>query len=310
MAKRKKQTAVGPYDPTTGLPWTKEAFYAANPNLIVIDIPDTPTTSPNDPERSTDKLQGIETDTTGSTEDAGQLRNADDEQTNTQPLANNPPQAETAEQGEGDIASSTTVAGPTARDPPRETQSAASHRWRREGRDQEVAIFRDRVREEYTRLNPGCKRRDAHEWAWQTAIDSFPPGATKQPPEPPTAVLEASEPESDPADRVQGLGRLPFSWDVLPDNASLQAELSWVQSQRLRCVEERGNSVIVRLERASCPAPSMAALGWLETSIRSYAKFVDVVSRTLAVVQDEQEHTRRERLRLDEIRALLDEMQG
>jgi hypothetical protein len=48
----------------------------------------------------------------------------------------------------------------------------------------------------------------------------------------------------------------------------------------------------------------------LETSIRSYAKYIDIVSRALAVVQDEQESTRRERLRLDEIKALLDEMQG
>jgi DNA gyrase inhibitor GyrI len=78
----------------------------------------------------------------------------------------------------------------------------------------------------------------------------------------------------------------------------------------LSIVEERGNTTIVHLERASSPAPSKAALGWLETSIRSYAKYIDIVSRALAVVQDEQDSTRRERLRLDEIKALLDEMQG
>ena len=33
---------------------------------------------------------------------------------------------------------------------------------------------------------------------------------------------------------------------------------------------------------ASTPAPSMAALSWLETSIRSYAKYVDVVARALS----------------------------
>jgi cytoskeletal protein RodZ len=51
-------------------------------------------------------------------------------------------------------------------------------------------------------------------------------------------------------------------------------------------------------------------LGWLETSIRSYAKFVDIVSRALSTAVDEQDSVRRERLALAEITALLDEMQG
>jgi len=109
---------------------------------------------------------------------------------------------------------------------------------------------------------------------------------------------------------VQGLSLIPYSWPPLPDNASLQAELGWVQSQRLSIVEERGNTTVVHLERASSPAPSKAALGWLETSIRSYAKYIDIVSRALSTAVDEQEHTRRERMRLDEITSLLDEMQG
>jgi hypothetical protein len=109
---------------------------------------------------------------------------------------------------------------------------------------------------------------------------------------------------------VQGLSAIPPDWPAMSDNSSLQQELGWVQSQRLSIVEERGNTTIVHLERASSPAPSKAALGWLETSIRSYAKYVDIVSRALSTQVDEQESARRERLRLDEIKALLDEMQG
>jgi hypothetical protein len=110
-------------------------------------------------------------------------------------------------------------------------------------------------------------------------------------------------------DRLDGLDRLPDGWPELPDNASLQAEVGWVQAVRLRVVEHQPSGrTVVRLERARTPAPSWAALGWLETSIRSYAKYVDVVSRALKDEQDEQEGVRRERMAIDEIRGLLDEM--
>ena len=34
-------------------------------------------------------------------------------------------------------------------------------------------------------------------------------------------------------------------------------------------------------DRARTPAPSRAALGWLETSIRAYSKYIDVVAKAL-----------------------------
>jgi len=109
--------------------------------------------------------------------------------------------------------------------------------------------------------------------------------------------------------RVQGLGEIPTTWPTLADNAGQQAELSWVQANRLRVVEETASGAVrVHLDRASAPAPSWAALSWLETSIRSYAKYVDIVARSLSVAQDEQELVRRERLALEEIDALLAEM--
>lgn len=123
-----------------------------------------------------------------------------------------------------------------------------------------------------------------------------------------TSARTTSQPAADSTTRLQGLGDVPASWPAMPDNASLATEIGWVQSQRLRIVEERGNTTIVHLDRARSPAPSWAALGWLETSIRSYAKFVDVVSRAAVGDSDEVEHVRREQLAIDEIKALLDEM--
>jgi len=118
------------------------------------------------------------------------------------------------------------------------------------------------------------------------------------------ALCHPSPPES----RLQGLGDVPDAWLPLPDNASLQVEVAWVQSQRLRVVEERGQATIVHLDRAGTPAPSWSSLGWLETSIRSYAKFVDVAAKATATASDEAASVRRERMALDEIRSLLDEM--
>ena len=72
--------------------------------------------------------------------------------------------------------------------------------------------------------------------------------------------------------------------------------------------ESRSGQTVVRLERAHEPAPSRAAIGWLETSIRSYAKFVDVVGKCLSGDSDEASAIRKERMAIDEIRSLLAEM--
>ena len=102
---------------------------------------------------------------------------------------------------------------------------------------------------------------------------------------------------------------IPSAWPVLPPNAGQQAELAWVQANRLSVCEELSTGAIkVHLSRAHTPAPSHAALGWLETSIRSYAKYVDVVARVLKDEEAEAEGVRRERMAIEEIRGLLEEM--
>jgi len=108
--------------------------------------------------------------------------------------------------------------------------------------------------------------------------------------------------------QVVGLGDLPPDWPKLPPNAPLAAEIQWVQANRLRCVTDVGERSMVDLSKALTPAPSYAALGWLETSIRAYTKFVDVAAKATASLEDEREHVRRERLAIDDIRKLLAEM--
>jgi hypothetical protein len=124
------------------------------------------------------------------------------------------------------------------------------------------------------------------------------------------AVGEAgSDPRTRDGDsQVIGLGDLPPDWPRLPANAPLAAEIQWVQANRLQCVREAGERSLVDLSRALTPAPSYAALGWLETSIRAYTKFVDVAAKATAQLEDEREHVRRERMAIDEVRKLLAEM--
>ena len=107
---------------------------------------------------------------------------------------------------------------------------------------------------------------------------------------------------------VSGLSKIPANWGDLPSNAALSAEVSWVQANRLRVVRETADGVVVELSRSLSPAPSYAALGWLETSIKTYAKFVDVAAKATASQDGEAAEVRREIQSIEEVRRLLASM--
>jgi hypothetical protein len=185
-----------------------------------------------------------------------------------------------------------------------ETQADANRRWRNEGIDLQVAAFRDRARSDYIEENPGCKRRDAHEDAWRRALAEFPPDGVEKPDLPaPVASVEIPPPVAEPG--VTGLGAIPDGWPNLPSNASLQAEIAWVQANRLRIVAESTSGTAVNLGNALSPAPSHAALGWLETSCRAYSKYCDIAAKATAQQEHDAESVRRERLALADVLDLL-----
>lgn len=196
----------------------------------------------------------------------------------------------------------------------RETRLDATNRWYAEGIRSEVEEYRARIRDEAKARGVG--RYEANEIAWESALAKYPPPGVK--PSDPLAdpggqnVLTAQTLQNkvfSESARVAGLGDIPTSWGDLPSNASLAAEIGWVQANRLRVVEELPTGAVrVHLDRALSPAPSHAALGWLETSIRSYAKYVDVAARAASTVQDEQAMVTRERMRIEEVRELLGQM--
>lgn len=193
-------------------------------------------------------------------------------------------------------------------------------RLRREGRWSEAEPIRDDLMREARRS--GVEKREAQQMVYAKLVEMFPP---IQPAEPsgeesreeaggvdyPTArndVTGAIQARTRDEAAVTGLSDVPSEWPTLPQNATLAQEIQWVQANRLSVVRDLGDRAIVDLRKAMSPAPSWAALGWLETSIRAYAKFVDVAAKASAHVEDERDMVRRERMAIDEIRSLLAEM--
>jgi hypothetical protein len=198
---------------------------------------------------------------------------------------------------------------------------AVTNRLRKEGRWNEVEPIRDQMMRECKKRLPDKELRQA--WVYSELDRMYPPVQAK-----PAAVdtgfvgtkglregLSDTYPklgsaEGSDSGSIQGLNELPKGWPELAMNASLGADVGWVQANRLRVVEERpGKATLVKLEQALAPAPSWAALGWLETSIRSYAKYVDVASKVSGGQDDEGAVMRRERKSVDEVKALLREME-
>lgn len=181
------------------------------------------------------------------------------------------------------------------------TASRVFRRLNREGRWKNLEPLKDEMI--VGAKAQGMPAEEAREWAYSELDRLYPPLPPKK-----TKKEEAEESKPEAA-TVSGLGEIPLSWGKLPANSKQSIEVQWVQANRLLVVEEKpGGSTVVDLSKADSPAPSMGALGWLETSIRTYAKYVDVVGKSLATSSDETEQVRRERMAIEEIRSLLAEM--
>lgn len=191
--------------------------------------------------------------------------------------------------------------------------------WQRDGRWSEVEPQRDAMMREARRS--GLSKEDAREKVYAKLLEMFPQ-AKQQTDEPAseaggvvdqvavTAETTASTGGTHARDEaaVTGLDAIPPDWPALPPNAKLSVEIQWVQANRLSVVRDLGDRAVVDLGKAMTPAPSWSALGWLETSIRAYAKFVDVAAKASATLEDEREVVRREKLAIEEVRGLLAEM--
>ena len=191
-----------------------------------------------------------------------------------------------------------------------------TQRLQREGRWKDIEPERNEMMKLATK-GKKMPKAEAQAWVYSELDRMYPPlednktsGSTRKFSGSDAETREdgSTQPRGDDG-QIQGLSSLPESWPELPSNASLSTEVGWVQANRLRIVTERpGGATVVDLGQALSPAPSWAALGWLETSIRSYAKYVDVASKATSSDDGEAGVMRRERMAIEEVKALLEEM--
>lgn len=174
-----------------------------------------------------------------------------------------------------------------------------TQRLQREGRWKDIEPERDEMMK--LARKQGMSKGEAQAWVY-AELDRLYPALENR------TVSSSEGYGTNSGGQIQGFGDIPEVWPDLPANASLGTEIGWVQANRLRVVEERGNATRVHLDRAASPAPSWSALGWLETSIRSYAKYVDVAAKATASDDGEAGWMKREKIAIEEMEALLAEM--
>lgn len=176
---------------------------------------------------------------------------------------------------------------------------ALTQRWSSEGRWQEIQPVRDLMFRECRQK--GMDKAAAQAWTYAELEKLYPPlgdGVSNS-----SSVGDSSA----HAHAREGIAQqIPADWPPIPDNAALAVELAWVQSNRLRVVEGR----TMHLDRAGSPAPSWAALGWLDTAISNPAKWADICAKGLGQQELESDITKRERRSIAEVRALLREMRA
>lgn len=175
-------------------------------------------------------------------------------------------------------------------------------RFQKEGRWKEIEPIRDELMRK-ARKEMKLPKDEAREWAYSELESRFPPievGDAEPAAEP---VPTTSETPSH-GDGIR-FSPIPDSWGDLPSNSKLSEEIQWVQSNRLRIVEETPAGTFVNLDNSLTPAPSHAALGWLETSVRAYSKYCEIAAKSMSTVDAETDQIRRERSSIEEIRDLL-----
>jgi len=187
-----------------------------------------------------------------------------------------------------------------------EIKKEAGARWKREGRDKEVSAFRARTETEMrvAGLSVG-KAKDA---AFNMAVGMFPPLTQADGAEPPGAGEESAEPWGDWEDAIAQAG-LPESWGTLADSAPLDAEVEWVHQNRVLVVEDRqGKHPLFHWERARNPAPSYGAVNLMEFGATNRKGFMDILQRVKPGMGGDEEHVRREKTKVEEIRRVLEDL--
>jgi hypothetical protein len=146
-----------------------------------------------------------------------------------------------------------------------ESKAELTDRWRREGREEEVARFRRQVREDCRAQ--GVSKKEAHETAWSEAARNFPPLPPPKPPSPASGVrlIDGKTPAQRVAEwnaewavaEVVEVGQPPAD---LPEDTGVDEDLDWAWRNFLvivsRVIERHRMFWEIDWSRAVTPVPS------------------------------------------------------
>jgi hypothetical protein len=128
-------------------------------------------------------------------------------------------------------------------------------RLQRDGRWPDIEPLRDQMMRECRQK--GMSKAEAQAWTYSELDRLYPPPMEKPGEQNATSPdgngtsVTANFAVNQDVGRVQGLDDIPADWPTLPANASLAAEIQWVQASRLDVVEEDASTPGPR--RFPCP---------------------------------------------------------
>jgi len=187
--------------------------------------------------------------------------------------------------------------------------------WERQGRWEEASAFLEGVREKV--IAQGMLEPEASAFAWTRAEIAYPlklegnrfgekKGRWKQ--QGGKEAKEVLEQYGDP--QGQPDLRVPKSWGSLPGGVREREEVEWVAQNIGLVVKDRGQKPRYVLQRALRPAPSHRALNFLAFAVGNWNTFwKDVYPKYTAGSDEERDGGRRERMKIEEISRILDEME-
>ena len=184
-----------------------------------------------------------------------------------------------------------------------ESKIGLHDRLRRSGQWPEAAAWKDAKVKELRA--GGMGRAEAREEAWRLLAVEYPP-----------APSAAREPDPGPAGdgaaaKCTATGRvrpLPTAWGEIAESAPFEVEVEWVHQNRVLVVEDRPNKrPEFHWERAQRPAPSYGAVNLMEFAATNRKGFMDILQRMKPGMAGEEDIVRREKVRIEEIRRILEQ---
>ena len=130
----------------------------------------------------------------------------------------------------------------------------------------------------------GVTQPEAKEEAWRLLAAKYPPGA---------------EADEAPA---------PESWGALPESAPFDAEVEWVHQNMVLVIEDRGTKPPrFHWDRARTSPPSYGAQNLMQFAATNRAGFMSMLQRVKPGMGGDGELVRREKVRIEEIRRILEQ---